>query len=75
MPEPKGSDEQPGTENTRIFVDLLDKARIICAHTRLPSGKRLKLTDYLDSLLRERITRDHDQVMKRLIQEQQRKKP
>ncbi len=61
--------EHSPTETTRVFTDILDMARTLCANTRLPNGKRLKLTDYLDSILRERVSRDYDEMLKRMNQQ------
>jgi hypothetical protein len=62
----KPQSEPPSTATARIAVELLEKARVICAHTKGRGGKQLKLTDYLDSLLRKKIESDHAAVLKRI---------
>lgn len=62
--------EQPPTVTGRVATELMEMARIVCAHTKDSSGKRLKLTDYLDSILRPAITKDHEEVMARIAHEQ-----
>jgi hypothetical protein len=62
-------EERPMTATARVHTDLLEMARIVCAHTKDGQGRHLKLTEYLDSVLRERITRDHAAVLKRIARQ------
>jgi hypothetical protein len=62
MPTP----ERSPTETARIASELMDMARVVCAHTRDSRGRQLKLTDYLDKLLRGPITREHTAVLKKI---------
>lgn len=65
-PPPEPEPYQAPTATVRLAVELIEQARIVCAHTKAPGGKRLKLTDYLDSINRPAITRDYQAVMDRL---------
>jgi hypothetical protein len=65
-----GRDERP-TVTTKIDPELLRKAQQIVAF--LPpgeDGKPPKLSEYLDTLLRATIERDHVKLLKRLSKEQ-----
>lgn len=59
-PSPSGGD-RPATESVRLASDLVEMARVICFSRRVPKGRRLKIAEYLESLLREPITRDYQQ--------------
>lgn len=77
MSDEQGQDKkssEPSTGTARIYNDLLEYARIVCAHAHTPGGRRLKLTEYLDSILRPAITRDHAATLAR-VAEGQRPKP
>ncbi len=62
-------EDQPSTRTARVDTELLRLARIVCAHTPGRNGKQLKLTDYLDSILRPHITKDYQATMKRVAKE------
>lgn len=68
------AEEHGGTSTTRIDSDLLDKARQHCAHTKKSNGKPLKVTEYLDLILRPAILKDHAATMKRITDEQRTKR-
>jgi hypothetical protein len=60
-------------ESVRLAGDLVEMVRYICFHTR-DGKKRLKLTKYLDSLLRSPVTRDYAATRKRVLQEERGRK-
>lgn len=68
-------DQKSPTRTARVAVELLEMARIVCAHTKGRGGNPLHLVDYLDSILRPVITRDHAAVIERIVKEQGKKKP
>ncbi len=49
------TEDLPSTTTVRMDVELVRKARIICAHSPGRAGKQLKLVDLLDSLVRSGI--------------------
>lgn len=57
------------TSTVRIANELLEYAHIVCAHTKGRGGKPLRIVDYLDAILRPRITRDHAEIMERIANE------
>lgn len=67
----EGDGQQPSTVTVRMDAELVRKARIVCAHNPGRQGKHLKLVDYIDSLVRAAIDRDHDQVMDRVARERE----
>lgn len=64
------AEEPPPTVTARVATELMNMARIVCAHTKGAHGRPIKLTDYLDSILRGKITRDYEHIMQRIAQEQ-----
>jgi hypothetical protein len=60
--QPPSGDEQqrPSSETVRLAADLVEMARVVCFNRRTSSGRRLKLTEYLDGLLRGQITKDFE---------------
>jgi len=63
------------TDNVRLDRDLVEMARLVIAH-RKKGGNKLNMTDYLGSLVRDQITKDHDEVLAEITATQQsRKKP
>jgi hypothetical protein len=66
-------DRNPATATVKIDPELLRKAQQVVAF--LPpneDGKQPKVSEYLDSLLRAPIERDHAKLLKRLSKEQPR---
>ena len=57
------------TSTVRIANELLELAHQVCAHTKGRGGKPLRLVDYLDTILRPRITKDHAEIMERIANE------
>ncbi|MDE2104068.1 MAG: hypothetical protein KGL39_42920 [Patescibacteria group bacterium] len=66
--------EPPTSETVRVAHELMEMAREFCFNTRTSQGKRLKLTQYIDSLLRAAIIKDHKAMQKRLSQERKESK-
>jgi len=52
-------DEGPSSQTVRLPVDLVEMARFICFHRRGPKGRRIMLSRYLDSKLRQAITDEY----------------
>lgn len=69
--EPDNSDSI-ATETARIAGDILAAARIVVAMRRERVGKPIKLTDYLNGLLRGPVARDRAEE-DRLLRERRRK--
>lgn len=65
------------TTTTRVYKDILDLAHNVCTHRKGANKKRLKLTEYLDSILRPVIAADHEAVMDEIADSRRksRKKP
>ncbi len=64
----------PPTSTGRIDTELMRKARIICAHSKGRGGRNLKLSDYLDRLVRAQIEQDYERVMDEILKREQGKK-
>jgi hypothetical protein len=64
----------PPTSTARVDTELLEKARVICAHRKTPGGKPLKLTDLLDSILRRPIEELYEEVMDQVANERRKRK-
>jgi hypothetical protein len=60
---PDAAADPSGTETIRVPIDLADMIRQICAHYRQVHGRKIKATDYLNQALRERVQRDHAEIM------------
>lgn len=59
-PAPPASDPEPASSETvRVSSDLVEMLREICFHTRDERNRRLKLTQYLDGLLRPIVVREY----------------
>lgn len=71
MPMAEQPPDSPPTVTVRMDADLVQLARIVCALTPGRGNKQTKLVDYLDSIVRGRITADHAAVMARVAREQQ----
>jgi hypothetical protein len=65
-PEPAPDDSTP-SQTVRLDGDLVEMARYVCFHRR-QGGRRLKLTQYLDTLLRDAITKDYQEERARQAQ-------
>jgi hypothetical protein len=65
--QPMGKERNPATASVKIDPELLRKARQVVAFLE-QGGEPVKLAEYLDSLLRESIERDHAALMERLRQ-------
>lgn len=61
------------TETVRLKKDLVQMLRVICTHT-LQDGKRIKLGDYLDEMIREKVIKAHDKVLQEIADRQTGKK-
>lgn len=61
--------ERQPTTTARVFEDIAEMVRVICTHTKEGSGKHLRALDYIDSILREKVTRDYAAVMKRIAKQ------
>jgi hypothetical protein len=48
-------EDQAASETARVSKDLMEMMREICFHTKDDRGKRLKLTQLLDNLLRPAV--------------------
>jgi hypothetical protein len=55
--------KEPTSLPMRIAVDLIEMARIICSHRSKGRTKSLKQTEYIDSILRPKITRDYQTLL------------
>ena len=65
-PVSPASDSEPASSETvRVSTDLMEMFREICFHTRDERNRRLKLTQYLDGLLRPIALREYDAFKKR----------
>ena len=58
--------ERPPTEPMRVHADVADMVRQICSLSKDSRGRPLKTTDFIDSILRGPVTKEHARVMKRL---------
>ncbi len=63
---PANTPDPPATQTVRVDTDLLRKAKLICARRPGRAGRTLKLTDYLDSLLRTAIERDYEEALRKI---------
>jgi hypothetical protein len=66
---PEPGPTPPATSTTRIDTELLDFMKVICAHTKGRDGRPIRIGDYLDSIVRPTILRDHKAVMDRIRKE------
>ncbi len=72
-PVPESPEPEPGpTSTARLDTELLEWARIVCAHTK-ERGRQLKLVDFLDRIFRPVITREYQAVMERIRKEEAKK--
>lgn len=64
------------TETVRLPKETVQAAREVCLHTRI-GGKKLKLTDYLDGLVKDQVMSDLAAIRARLLTDQSggKKKP
>lgn len=63
-------ERNPATATIKIDPELLRKAQQIVAFSPPDEdGKQPKISDYLDSLLRATIERDHAKLLKRIAKE------
>lgn len=70
------TEEAPQTLPIRIDAELVAKIRVICSQRRKSSGRLLKQTEYLDSLIRQRIEADYHETLRKMTEaEQPKKKP
>lgn len=65
----------PTSETVRVAGDLMALLRDICFYARDPRGKRYKLTQAVDTVLRTAITQWHAQVMAEAAPAAKPKKP
>ncbi len=68
-PPPAAEPDQPSSETVRVAGDLMEMLRLICFHTRDERNRRLKLTQYVDGLLRPLVVREHAALRARLEEE------
>jgi hypothetical protein len=61
QPTPPGG-KHPGSETVRLASDLVEMARVVCFNRRTPGGRRVRVSEYLEALLREQITRDFEET-------------
>lgn len=52
----------------RVCQDIHDMARAVCMHTKLPNGTRLKLTDFLDSILRPAVKKAYEEAVQKTLE-------
>lgn len=67
------AEQEIKTESIRVASDLVEMARFVTTRRKTPSGKRLKMVAYLDSILRGPITADYDAEEEKVSQERQAK--
>lgn len=58
----------PKTRTVHIDTELHEKATLICSRRRATSGRLLKITELIDSLIRKDIERMYREVLKELAQ-------
>ncbi len=62
-------DNLPPTVTMRVARELAEMARVVCAHRRGPGGRPLRVVDYIDSLLRPLVTRDHEAELAKVAEQ------
>lgn len=58
-PPPPPTPDEPSSETARVATDLMEMMREICFNTRDDRGKRIKITQLVDNLLRPVVLREH----------------
>ncbi len=62
---PASEPDLPSSETVRISGDLMEMLREICFHSRDERGRRFKMTQYLDGLIRPLVLREYAAFQKR----------
>lgn len=66
---PSPPPDEPPSETVRVAGDLVEMMRQMCFNQRDERGKRLKVSAYLDGLIRPLVLRDYQQFEKRRASE------
>ncbi len=61
------------TETVRLKKDLVKMLRVICTHTER-DGKRVKIGDFVDGMIREQVAKAHDEVLQAIADQRPSKK-
>lgn len=59
------------SETVRIEGDLMEQIRFICFHSKDARGKRIKIAQYLDNLIRGPVGREYAEIRARVAAEGQ----
>jgi hypothetical protein len=63
-PPPTPETPEPPSETARIAGDLMEMMRKVCFNTKDSRGKRLKLAQLIDNLLRPAVLREYNRMLK-----------